>query len=231
MESDLYIFGNGEIAEMSKYYFENDSKYSIKAFVVDDEYFDSDLFLGKPTLRWSEFQGLAAKSPVNMHIALSYKGMNSQRHRVFTKVSNTKGIKLCSYISSRSYLAKDVAVGENVFILEGQVIQNRVSVGHNVMLWSGNHIGHGTRIGESTYISSHVVISGHTKIGSRCFFGVNSSTRDFVNVGNDCFIAMSASVLNDMPNSAALMPFQSPLFEGEKALRIMQRATSGEIRE
>jgi len=231
MNNELYIFGNGEIAEMSKYYFESDSKYSIKAFVVDDEYFDSDSFLDRPTLRWSEFQGLATKSEVNMHVALSYKGMNGQRHQAFVRAQNTKGIHLCSYISSRSYLAKDVTVGENVFILEGQVIQNRVSIGHNVMLWSGNHIGHGTRIGQSTYISSHVAISGHTRIGSRCFFGVNSSTRDFVRIGDDCFIAMSASVLQDMPDSSALMPFQSPLFEGEKALRIMLKATSGENRE
>lgn len=231
MNNELYIFGNGEIAEMSKYYFENDSKYSIKGFVVDDEYFDSDTFLNRPIIKWSEFQGLSTKSDVNMHVALSYKGMNSHRHQAFVKARNTKGIHLRSYISSRSYLAKDVTVGENVFILEGQVIQNRVSIGHNVMLWSGNHIGHGTQIDESTYISSHVVISGHTRIGSRCFFGVNSSTRDFARIGNDCFIAMSASVLHDMPDSSVLMPFQSPLFEGEKAQRIMQKATSGDNRE
>lgn len=228
MKKDLYIFGNGEIAEMAKYYFEIDSEYLVKAFVVDDEFYDSDHFLGTPLLKWSDVISLANTSNLNMHVALSYRNMNSHRHSVYTRASQTEGIELCSYISSKSYLARDIKIGANVFLLEGQVIQNQVHIGNNVMLWSGNHLGHGSRIGESTYLSSHVVISGHTTIGKRCFFGVNSATRDFVTIGDDCFIAMSASVLRDIPDSSAVMPFQSPLIEGERAIRIMKKATGGQ---
>ena len=231
MDTNLYIFGNGEVAEMLKYYFDHDSQYKVGAFVVDDEYCQDANFLELPLISWSEFLSMTQKSNLNLHVALSYKNMNAKRHEVYKRAKETKGVSLCSYVSSKIYLARDVSMGANVCILENQVIQNRVEIGNNVMLWSGNHIGHGSRIGESTYLSSHVVVSGHTTIGKRCFFGVNSATRDFVKIGDDCFIAMSASVLRDIPNSSSVMPFQSPIIEGEKAIRIMRKATGGESRE
>lgn len=228
MKSDLYLFGNGEIAEMAKYYFDSDSEFKTKAFVVDDKYCKDTKYCGLPLLGWSEFLSLSSNSKLNLHVALSYRNMNSHRHEVFERASSVKGITLCSYISSKIYLAKDVSLGKNIFILEGQVIQNKVEIDNNVMLWSGNHIGHGSKIGASTYLSSHVVISGHTKIGKRCFFGVNSATRDFVTIGDNCFIAMCANVLQDVPDYSSVMPFQSPIIEGEKSTHIMRKATGGD---
>ena len=39
MNKNLYIFGNGDMAEVVHYYFNNHSDFKIEAFVVDDEYF------------------------------------------------------------------------------------------------------------------------------------------------------------------------------------------------
>ena len=61
--------------------------------------------------------------------------------------------------------------------------------------------------------------------------GANQFSIDFVTIGNDCFIAMGASVLKDIPDSTSVMPYQSPIIEGEKSARIMKKATGGENRE
>ena len=225
MENEIFIFGNGETAEMANYYFAKDSKYSVVGFTVDDEHCFTESFLGLPLVSWSSFNDSSKEKSRKLHIALSYRRMNEIRHEKFLTSIKNPNIELVSYISSRSYVANNVELGRNVMILENQVIQNNVSISDNVMLWSGNHIGHGTIIGTSTYLASHVVISGHSKIGNRCFFGVNSATRDFIKVGDNCLVGMNASVTQDMPNDSVILAPQSILFEGEKATRIQQKAT------
>ena len=38
----IIIFGSSETAALAKYYFENDSKYKVIAFTVDDDFVDSE---------------------------------------------------------------------------------------------------------------------------------------------------------------------------------------------
>ena len=87
------------------------------------------------------------------------------------------GYKFENFIHEKSYIAGNVIIGDNCFILENQTIQSKVTLGNNIIIWSSNHIGHSTTIASHTYLSSHIVISGNCNIGERCFFGVNSSIK------------------------------------------------------
>ena len=42
----IIIFGSSEIAELAKFYFEEENKAEVVAFTVDDEYLEEDSFLG-----------------------------------------------------------------------------------------------------------------------------------------------------------------------------------------
>ena len=45
----ILIFGNSQLAEVVSYYINNDSKYEICGYVVDDEFIkNTDSFLKKP---------------------------------------------------------------------------------------------------------------------------------------------------------------------------------------
>lgn len=206
MNKSLVIFGSAEMAELAKFYFDNDSEHQVVAFTVDDAFVKADQFRGLPIVPFSEMGKRYPPEVFDMHVALSYAKLNRLRQEKYEQ-AKAAGYALASYVCSKSATWPDLCIGDNCFILENQTIQPSVRIGNNVMIWSGNHLGHGTQIGDHTYIASHVVISGHCTIGQRSFFGVNSTLRDFCIVGDDCFIGMGAAVARDLPSgSVALVP-------------------------
>lgn len=207
----LIIFGTGEIGELAKFYFENDSIYDVAAFTADDAYVTQETFLGLPLVPFSKVQGRFPPAKFEMHVALSYKKLNQIRAEKY-QAAKSLGYDLASYVSSKAVAWHDLSTGENCFILENQTIQPGVKIGNNVMIWSGNHLGHSSRIGDHTYISSHVCISGHTEIGEACFFGVNSSTKDFVKIGNSVFVTMGALVTKDIADGSVVVGAQGEVF-------------------
>ena len=220
----LLIFGAAEIAELAKYYFDLDSPYQVVAFIVDDEFYSEDSFQGLKVVPWSIALKMYPPTDYHMHVALSYKGLNSLREIKFDQCRSA-GYNLVSYISSRATVFPDLQHGVNCFILENQNIQPKVTLEDNVMLWSGNHIGHGSTIKAHAYLASHVVISGHVEIGRRCFIGVNSAVRDFVRVGDDSFIGMGALVTRDLLEGSVVLPPRSELIEASdpKARRLIDK--------
>ena len=209
----LLIFGSAEIAELARFYFDLDSPYQVVAFVVDDEFYSETSFQGLDVVPWSDALKKYPPSDYSMHVALSYRGLNSLRENKF-KQCQSAGYELVSYVSSRATIFPDLKLGSNCFILENQNIQPRVTLEDNVMLWSGNHVGHGSTIKEHAYLASHVVISGHVEIGRRCFIGVNATIRDFLLIGDDTFIGMGAIVTRNLAEGSVVLPSKSEVIEG-----------------
>ena len=224
MKKPLVIFGSAEMAELAKFYFDNDSCHQVVAFTVDDAFIDGDQFLCLPLVPFSEVTRRYPPDAFDMHVALSYAKLNRLRQEKYEQ-AKAAGYTLVSYVCSKSVTWPDLAIGDNCFILENQTIQPGVRIGNNVMIWSGNHLGHGTQIGDHSYIASHVVISGHCQIGRRNFFGVNATLRDFCSIGDDCFVAMGATVARDMPNGSVALSPTAEVYEADdrraKALKRM----------
>lgn len=214
MTRPLVIFGSAEIAELARFYFENDSDYRVVAFTVDDAFVEADHFQGLPLVPFS----LVAKSfppeKNDMHVALSYGRLNQLRQEKYEQ-AKAAGYVLASYLCSKSVTWPDLSIGDNCFILENQTIQPTVRIGNNVMIWSGNHVGHGSVIGDHVYIASHVVISGHCKIGRRCFVGVNATLKDFISIGDDCFVGMAASITRDVADGSVVVGAGSEVYAPE----------------
>jgi sugar O-acyltransferase (sialic acid O-acetyltransferase NeuD family) len=204
MKNKIILFGTGEIGEMAHFYFTNDSDYEVVAFSADDEYVESDSFLGLPLVPLSQLEKSYPVEQYNAHVAMSFGKMNQTRAAKYNQLKE-KGYKLVSYVCSKAATWADLSIGDNCFILENQTIQPGVKIGNNVMIWSGNHIGHKTVIGDHTYLSSHVCICGFVNIGTHCFLGVNSTIRDFAKVGDSVFIAMDASIQNNIKSGSVVL--------------------------
>lgn len=227
MVKSLIIFGSKEMAELAKFYFENDTEYRIVAFTVDDAYIDKDQILGIPLIPFTEVIDKFPPENYEIHIALSYNKLNKLRQDKYDQVKSF-GYKLPSYICSKAVTWPGISIGDNCFILENQTIQPSVQIGNNVILWSGNHIGHGTTIEDHVYISSEVVISGHCRIGKRSFLGVNAAIKDFLEIGSDCFIGMGASVTMNMSDGSIALGSSADIFPpDDKRSRLLKRKFFG----
>jgi sugar O-acyltransferase (sialic acid O-acetyltransferase NeuD family) len=122
-----------------------------------------------------------------MFIAIGYSKLNALRKEKYL-AAKAMGYRLASFISTQGTVLNDACVGDNCFILEGNMIQPFATIGNNVILWGGDHIGHHSRVGDHCFIAAHVVVSGRVVIGEQCFIGINAALRDHIAVGDRCII-------------------------------------------
>ena len=209
--SKIVVFGTGQIAELARFYFTNDSDYEVVAFTVDKAYIDQDAFCGKPVIAFEEIATAYPSESYDMFIALSYAKMNKIREQKYHE-AKAKGYNLVSYVSSRCSYLSQFTHGDNCFIFEDNTIQPFVKIGNNVTLWSGNHIGHHSAINDHNFISSHVVISGQCTIESNCFLGVNSTVGHNVIVAKETLVGAGAIIVKNTEEKGVYLPPKSVKF-------------------
>ncbi|MHA1766081.1 MAG: acetyltransferase [Promethearchaeota archaeon] len=189
----IIIIGTGPFSEIAHEYFTHDSPYEVVAFSVEKDFLKENYFLGKPVIEFENLSSMYSPEKHELFTAITYRQLNRLRTRLY-KMGKKKGFKFASYISSHSFVWKNVKIGENCFIFEDNTIQPFVKIGNNVILWSGNHIGHHSTIKDNCFISSHVVVSGFCEIGENCFFGVNSTVANNIKIAKDTIVGMNASI-------------------------------------
>jgi sugar O-acyltransferase (sialic acid O-acetyltransferase NeuD family) len=190
----VIIVGAGETAELAYDYFTHDSTFEVAAFSVERSYLTTSSLLGLPVVAFEDVAAVYEPSLYHAFVAVSQTQLNRVRTRLYL-LARAKGYRLASYVSSKAFVGRNVAIGENCFILEHNVLQYGVTIGNNVVLWSGNHVGHRTVVRDHCFVSSHVVISGYCDIGESCFLGVNSCFRNHLTIERDCLIGMGAVVI------------------------------------
>ena len=192
----LVIFGAGDIAELARFYFIQDTHREVVAFTVDGAFVRATSFAGLPLVPFERITEAYPPGDVDIFVAVSYAKINALRAQK-VRESRDKGYALASYVSSRATTWPGLEVGDNCFILEDNTIQPFARIGSNVTLWSGNHIGHHATIGDNCFITSHVVISGGVVVGDGTFIGVNATIRDHVTIGKQCVIGAGSLILQD----------------------------------
>jgi len=192
--AQIVVFGVGQLAEVAHFYLTHDSPHEVVAFTVDNEFIKDKQHLGLPVVAFEEVQTIYPPDCFKMFVPISYRNVNKVRAEKYDQ-SKAKGYELISYICSKAVTWPQLAVGDNCFIFESNVIQPFVEIGNNVTLWSGNHIGHHSKIKDHCFIASHVVISGSVTIEPYCFLGVNATVRDGITIARECVIGAGALIL------------------------------------
>lgn len=208
----LIIFGVGEQAEVTQYYFDKQSNYEIAAFCVDGEFIQEDTFWSKPVVAAEEVAEQFSPETHHGFVAIGYNKLNSLRAEKYYWMKE-QGYHLTTFISEKASVFTD-KLGDNVLLLEENTIQPFVTVGNNVTLWSGNHIGHHTIIRDHVFIASHVVCSGGVDIGAYSFLGVNVTLRDHITIGEKNILGAGALLLKSTGNDEVHPGTHSEKIEG-----------------
>jgi sugar O-acyltransferase (sialic acid O-acetyltransferase NeuD family) len=208
MTKNLIIIGDSLFAEIAYEYFTYDSDYDVVGFAVERAYMKRNELFGLPIIAYEDLEQHFEPSTHSFYAALVYSQLNRLRTRFF-ETSRSRGYSPASYISSKTFLWRNVALGEHCFICEDNTIQPFTKIEDNCVLWSGNHIGHHNIIRKNCFISSQVVISGICDIGENCFFGVNSTVGNNVDIGADCLIGAGATVTKSIPENTLIKGTQS----------------------
>jgi sugar O-acyltransferase (sialic acid O-acetyltransferase NeuD family) len=215
-ERKLVIVGDRVFAEIAHEYFTHDSEYEVVGFSVEREYVRSDRFRDLPMVPFEDLERAFDPAGHSVHVAITYAQVNRVRARLAGEARD-RGYSLASYVSSRAFVWRNVAMGEHCFVFEDNTVQPFVRIGSNVVLWSGNHIGHHSRIGDNCFVSSHVVVSGGVEVGANTFLGVNATLVNDISVGRDCWIGPSVTLTRSVEPGSFYAPPKSTL-RAESAL-------------
>ena len=188
MTKPIIIFGNKDLAEMAKWYWQTNAV----GFTMDNP--ESDMFLYFPMYDFETITETCPPSEYDMFIPVID---NRVRAKLYNKAKNL-GYRLPSYIHDDAKCWNRSAIGDNCFLQERNNIQFRTTIGNNVIMWAGNHIGHHGVVQDHCFITSYVCISGHCNIGSYSYIGVNSSIRDGGEIAEGTFISMDTSVTKNI---------------------------------
>jgi sugar O-acyltransferase (sialic acid O-acetyltransferase NeuD family) len=201
---NLVIFGTGELAELAKFYFTNDSNYNVCAFTLDSDYIKSRTYLDLPLIPFDEIEKEYPPSEYELFIAIGYSRLNENRKKKYEQAKE-KGYRLASYISSKSSTWPGLIVGENTFIMENNSIMPFCKIGNNVLVWIGSILAHHMTVKDHATITSHCAIGGNVTIEEQAFIGLNSSIRNNITVGRCSIIGTSANVVKDVPEFSVMM--------------------------
>jgi len=219
--SRIVIFGIGRGANVATRYLSDDSSHEIVAYTVDDEYADRKEFMGCPVIPFSRIEKEVPPEESQMFVPLGFQRMNALRAEKFA-AAKAKGYALVSYISSRILAWGKPRIGENCFILEGNVFNYDVTIGSNVVMWSANHVGDLSIIEDHVFVSSHVVLSGEVTIGANSFLGVNATISNYVHVGARCYIGANTLIAQDTPPDSVYVTQGTAKLEHLDSLRFLQ---------
>jgi sugar O-acyltransferase (sialic acid O-acetyltransferase NeuD family) len=194
--AQVVIYGNGQVAGLAHHYLTRDSPHDVVGFTVAPSFLREDQMLGLPVV---PFDALVERFPPDsfeMFVAMGYGRVNRDRANWYAEVKRL-GYQCVSYVSSNAIVAPDVVIGENAFIMEGNIIQPYVKIGNDVVMWSACHVGHETVICDHCFLSAHAVVSGNVVIEENAFLGVNCTIRNAIRIGRECVIGAGAVILKD----------------------------------
>lgn len=222
----IVIYGSGKMAELTCYYFTNDSEYEVVAFCVDDAYVPAknSSLLGLPLLGFKQVVDKYPKESHKIHVAI---GRNSAREITCKKVSEN-GYSFANYVSSKASVWPDLVIGQNTFIDQCCDIHPFVTIGDNCMLM-------GTRLGHHSIIKNNVLISGSTlagnvTVGNNTFLGINSAVKEDVCIGSHNIIGASVFINKDTEDYAIISNSTVPKRIGDSK-RFMMFSKPSEIKE
>jgi sugar O-acyltransferase (sialic acid O-acetyltransferase NeuD family) len=219
--SSIVIFGTGRGADVATRYLRDDSPHEVVAYTVDDAYADRKEFMGRPVIPFSRIETEVPPGESRMFVPLGFQEMNALRAGKFAEAKK-KGYTLASYVSSRVSSWETPKVGENCFILEGNVFNYDVSVGDDVVMWSANHVGDLSVIEDHAWLSSHVVLSGEVTVGAYSFLGVNATVSNHVRVGQRCYIGANTLIAQDTAPDSVYVTAGSKKLEQIDSQRFLQ---------
>lgn len=193
----LLLFGAGTVAKLLIEFIAEDSRYSVAAIVVDDEYIDNknNKLANKPIVGFTEAQKLFDKRRYKVINTIGYAEMR-KRQATFEKLS-LAGFNFESFVSKNALISKSATIGDGCIVFPNVTIEPGCSIGSNNLLWSSVTVCHDTNIGDHNFIAAGSVIGGGVTIGNLCFFGFNSVVLQHVRVASETLLGANSLLIEN----------------------------------
>lgn len=169
MNTQLIIYGAGDLAKLMSFYFHHDSAYRVAAFCVDRLPSTGEQFADRPLVTFEDIERKYSPDEFDMFVAIGYSRMRDRR-LMFDRAKK-KGFSLANYVSSRALFWPGLAIGENNVLMPSVHVEPFVQIGHNNLFWSDTLVAHGVTVGDHNYFGAKCLLGGNSVIEDACFLG------------------------------------------------------------
>ena len=206
----VVIFGVSDFASQVSFYLQQDSDYEIVGYTVNAEYNKTNTFFNLPVVDFEEVETKYPPTEYAMFIAIGYHKLNATRTAKFLE-AKAKGYQLISYVCSNNSKWLDLTIGENCFIMEGNIFMQNVKIADNVIMAVGNKIGHDSVIEENCFLTSNIIIGGFCTIKKNTFIGLSAVVRDKTTIEENNILGAGAIILKNTKKGSSFLTKSTPL--------------------
>lgn len=183
---NLIIFGISETAERVYEFVSRYNLFNIIGFTVDSKFKTTEVFCGKPVWNLEVLDNFINKEEDLLFVAIFWNRLNKDRRCVYENLKS-KGYHFANIISPLASV-RSQHLGDNCWIMDNVIIQEKVLIGNNVFIADGALIGHLACVKSHCFVALRSIICGSVILGEQCFVGVNATIFDDTIIGEKCII-------------------------------------------
>ena len=194
---NLIIIGVSETAERVYEFVNRYKLFNVIGFAVDFKFKKADKFCDKPIWCLDELDQHINKANDYLLVAIFWNRLNADRRFLYERLKSLN-YKFANLISPLASVRGDI-VGDNCWIMDYVVIQEKAKIHNNVFIADFAFIGHLAVVLPHVFISARSNVLGSSCIGKQTFIGANASVFDDTNIGEKCLIGACTIVKRNIP--------------------------------
>lgn len=183
---------------------------------IDDYKEQSEEFLDSPILgKTDDISKISNQyQDLNLFIAI---GCNFIRNKIFEKLNQVnENYNFVSIVHNTAYVAKDVKIGNGVFIGPMAVVNPGSTIEDFAIINTKASVDHDCHIGKFSSVNPGVTTGGNVTLGDFSVLGIQSSVKHGIKIGSNTVIGSNAYVHNDiLDNTVAVGTPAKPIRERE----------------
>lgn len=145
-------------------------------------------------------------------ICIGYLGKGNVRDKIYGELK-TIGYILPNIIDDTALVARDVIMGDGIFIGKNAVVNANAKLGRMSIINTATIVEHDCSIGEYTHIAVSAVICGGTSIGSHCLVGANATIIQALSICNNVIIGAGTTVSKSITNPCTVIGKKMEILE------------------
>lgn len=177
-------------------------EYNVVGFLDDDAAAWGQELAGIPIVGGREaFQRLREQGVVSVAFAV---GDNRARERVLEDARRA-GLQPLTAVHPRAVVARDVELGDGVWIAAGAVVNPGTTIGEGAVINTAATVDHDCRIGAYVNISPGCHLSGRNRVERYAFLGTGTITLPDVRIGEGAAVGAGAVVVKDVEGGTTVV--------------------------
>ena len=204
---NLVIVGISDTADRICLFVERYKLFNIIGCTVNEEYMPKSGYAivggaSRKVFPLEKLDEYIDKDNDYLFVAILWNRLNADRRHMYERVKSM-GYKLANIVSPHARVRGELQ-GDNCWICDDVIVQERAKLGGNIFIKDNALVGHRSVIEDHSFIGIKATVCGAVHIGEQSFIGAHSTIFDEVKIGKKCLIGGATIVKRNVPDCSVV---------------------------